>query len=70
MLSSAKLLTLAQNAADDALEYRIEAVTAADHRKPMLSKWADQRDADAKFYRNKAWYEQQFEARHHKQEAA
>lgn len=54
MPSIAEYGVYAGNAAADALDYRIEAVTAREPRRSMLLKWADQREADAAFYLSRA----------------
>jgi hypothetical protein len=50
MHTSAEFHVLAERAYADALEYREAAETAAEPRKVVLLKWAENREADAKFY--------------------
>lgn len=71
MLSPAEYREYAENARKMGIEYRIEAVTAAEPRKSMLLKWADQREEHADFYEERAEMAEDFAMRHApKQEAA
>lgn len=61
---------LAEKAYADALEYYVEAVTAAGVRKQMLLKWAENREQDGDFYENRSQISEDVEARKHQQVAA
>lgn len=70
MHTASEYHALAEKAYADALEYYVEAVTAAGVRKQMLLKWAQQRDEDAAFYESRAEISEDVEARKHQQVAA
>lgn len=70
MLSPAEYRAHAEKAYADALEYYVEAVTAAGIRKQMLLKWAEQRDEDGDFYESRAQIAEDVEARKSHKEAA
>jgi hypothetical protein len=71
MLSTAEFRAEAKKAFADAKAYRIDARLSKGERRKLLSKWADQRQADAEFYLSRAQINEDFERRHApKQEAA
>jgi hypothetical protein len=53
MLSAAEYQTLSMKAMQDAREYRAEAAKSRPDRGALLLKWAENRDADAEFYKSR-----------------
>jgi hypothetical protein len=63
-MSPADYRSLAVKAMNDALEYRIEAITANEVRQQTLVKWAAHREADAAFYASRADIHEEYAERH------
>jgi AICAR transformylase/IMP cyclohydrolase PurH len=70
MHTASEYHALAEKAYADALEYYVEAVTAAGVRKQMLLKWAENREQDGDFYESRAEIAEDVEARKSHREAA